>query len=61
MAKAKSGRVIEFNPGEETKCKRCGAEIVWLTSARTKGRYPVNFNGGFPVVTTNDFHKCQRK
>ena len=40
------------------KCKHCGAEIVWLKSAKTGKFYPVNFMGVAGVNKT-DFHNCR--
>ena len=39
------------------KCRKCGAEIVLLQSAKSGKWYPVNFKGVCDVMK-NDFHKC---
>jgi uncharacterized protein YjhX (UPF0386 family) len=41
---------------KQAKCKRCGAEIVWLKSKAGKP-YPVNHKGLIDVMK-NDFHRC---
>ena len=53
-------KTVEFEPRQETNCKKCGRLIVWLNSKSGK-RYPVNFRGGWAMVVTSDFHDCKKE
>jgi len=46
-----------IDSSKQSRCKKCGAEIVWLTSRKTGKKYPVNHRGLIDVMK-NDFHKC---
>ena len=40
-------------------CKKCGSDIVWLTSKNGKS-YPVNYLDEYRVISY-DFHNCEEK
>ena len=42
---------------KKSTCKKCGSDIVWLTSKNGK-MYPVNYLDDYRVVS-NDFHNCK--
>ena len=58
---ATGGSVYQDGPLRVSNCKHCFRHIVWATSKRTGGKYPVNVKEGHKgqqFYIKSDPHKC---
>lgn len=58
---ATGGAVYQDGPLKVSNCKHCHKRIVWATSKRTGGKYPVNVTDGYKgqqFYVKSDPHKC---